>query len=74
VKRSPLIRRTALKRSTTPVRRRRKGPPRRGRVVDPLYLAWLHTQPGCVCGGRTHSVHLKLRLAKRKRFGVPSGL
>ena len=32
----------------TPVRKKRKGPPRRGRVRDPKYLAWIRTLP-CVC-------------------------
>ena len=32
----------------TPVRKKRKGPPRRGRVLDPKYLAFIRTLP-CVC-------------------------
>jgi hypothetical protein len=31
--------------------------PRRGRVIDLDYLAWLHTQPGVVNGGKCYSVH-----------------
>jgi len=56
VKRSAPIKRTALKRSTKPIPKKRKSV-RRGRVVDRDFLAWLHTQPGVVFGGRTHSVH-----------------
>jgi hypothetical protein len=51
-----MIKRTALLRRTR-VKRRRTGKPRRGRIVDRDYLAWLHAQPGCVYGGKTHSVH-----------------
>lgn len=39
------------------IRPKRKGPPRRGRVVDPEYLAWVANQPGAVHGGRVYSVH-----------------
>lgn len=41
----------------SPIRKRRPGPPRRGRIVDKDYLAWLHTQPGQPHGGRTATVH-----------------
>ena len=40
-----------------PPHRKRPGPPRRGRIVDPDYLAWLHLQEGVIRGGKTHSVH-----------------
>lgn len=40
-----------------PVRKKRPGPPRKGRIVDQKYYDWLHTQPGVVLGGRCHSVH-----------------
>lgn len=33
----------------TPVRKRRPGPPRRGRKLDPDYLEWIRTLPCCVC-------------------------
>ena len=29
----------------TPVRKRRPGPPRRGRTIDRAYIAWIHTLP-----------------------------
>lgn len=31
--------------------------PRNGRLVDQDYMAWLHTQPGVVTGGKCYSVH-----------------
>lgn len=63
-----MIRRTPLKRSTKPIarsplkrgavpRKRRPGPPRRGRVVDKEYLAWVGEQPGVIFGGRNVTVH-----------------
>ncbi len=47
------MRRTPLRRYTY-LRKRRSGPPRRGREHDPKYLAWIRTQPCSVpgCGSR----------------------
>jgi hypothetical protein len=44
----PLVRSTKPL-ARTPVRKKRKGPARRGRVVDKPYLAWLRTLPCFVC-------------------------
>ncbi len=61
LKRTTPLRKTVLKRSTKPLKRvavkKKRSTPRRGRVIDREYLAWLHTQPGVVFGGKTHSVH-----------------
>ena len=37
-------------------KRRRSGPPRRGRVVDEKYLAWIGSQP-CMISGKPATVH-----------------
>lgn len=37
--------------SRSPIKRRRPGKPRKGRVTDKSYLAWIHTQP-CLVSGR----------------------
>jgi len=44
-----------MKRSS--VRRKRLGPPRRGRVRDEKYMAWLAHQPGVIFGGRIVTIH-----------------
>lgn len=36
----------------TAVRRRRPGPPRRGRVVDKKYMAWMHETATCLVTGK----------------------
>lgn len=41
----------------SPIRKRRPGPPRRGRLVDRKYLAWLAQQPGVVLGERPITIH-----------------
>jgi hypothetical protein len=66
-----MIRRTPLKRSTvpvkrTPVRKKRKGPPRRGPERDPARLAYVRGLP-CICcwlvawraSGRLYTAHLE---------------
>jgi hypothetical protein len=50
------LKRSAINRSAAPIRKKRSTP-RRGRVVDLEFLAWLHRQPGVVRGGQTYSVH-----------------
>lgn len=55
----------------TALRTRRKGPPRRGRVIDKLYLAWIHAQP-CVISFRAAHVCLgNLTAHHVRRFGEP---
>lgn len=49
------MKRTPLRRSTTPIRKRRAGKPRRGRRVDPAYLVWIRTL-ACVCCLRNQRV------------------
>lgn len=39
------------------VRPKRPGPPRRGRVVDLDYMAWLHRQPCLISGRHGVTVH-----------------
>ncbi len=43
-----------LQKPRTPVRKKRKGPPRRGRMLDPDYLAWIGTLPCVVCYSADH--------------------
>ena len=50
----------------TPVKKRRPGPPRRGRVLDPKYMAWLATQPPLVSGPGRMTIHHVRRLGEQK--------
>lgn len=43
------MKRTAIK--------RRRSKPRRGRIYDPTYLAWIHTQPCAVTGRMPVTAH-----------------
>ena len=61
-----VIRRTPLKRSQKPIRKRRSKP-RRGRVLDKLYLEFVATLPCLVCGRRPVEVaHLGERGLSQK--------
>jgi hypothetical protein len=54
----------SLRPSRGPVRKRRKGGARRGRVVDTAYLAWMAQQPPMVGSGPVTVHHVR-------RFGEP---
>lgn len=56
--------RPGLKRS--PVRKKRPGKARRGRVVDREYLAWLGEQRCCVTGKRPITLHHVRRCGEQK--------
>ena len=45
-----------MKEARTPVKRKRSGGPRKGRVVDEKYLAWIAARP-CMISGRRSTVH-----------------
>ena len=64
-----MIRRHPIARSTKPIPRRapvrkRRTKPRRGRVIDKSYLAWIAQQP-CMISGKPATVH------HVRRFGEP---
>lgn len=50
-----------------PVRRTRIGPPRRGRIRDEMYLAWIRKQPCICCGKRAEAAH-----GQRVKSGIPN--
>lgn len=58
-----MIRRTPLQRSTKPIPKKR-AKPRRGRIVDKKYMAWIASQPGLIDGGVATVHHVR-------RFGEP---
>jgi len=49
----------------SPARKKRRGGPRRGRVVDKVYLEWMAGQPCCITGERPVTIH------HVRRFGEP---
>jgi hypothetical protein len=62
-----------MKKARKPPKRRRPGPPRRGRVVDEKYMEWLATQPPLVSGPGPLTIHHVRRFgeAKNDRRTVP---
>ncbi len=54
----------------SPVRRKRPGPPRKGRRVDKKYLAWLHTQP-CIVSGLRAATGVYITAHHVRRLGEP---
>jgi hypothetical protein len=65
------LKRSPLKRASKPIQRtqvkkRRSGPPRRGRRVDRDYMAWLATQPPLVSGPGRITIHHVRRFGEQK--------
>lgn len=64
-RKTPLKRGSAMK-ARAPIKKRRSGGPRRGRLVDPEYMAWLATQPPLVCGNGRLTIHHVRRCGEPK--------